>query len=80
MNTTAKGLRTRTKEILDAVDRGEEVVVTFRGRARAKIIPIAAQARSRSVAAENPLFGIWKDDETARNVKAFVDRARAPRP
>ena len=39
MQATSKDLRFHTKEILDAAIRGEEVIITFRGKPCAKIIP-----------------------------------------
>ena len=38
MRASAKELRTKSTKILEAVSRGEEVVITYRGKARAKII------------------------------------------
>ena len=35
MKVSAKELRTRTRELLECVARGEEVTVTYRGKARA---------------------------------------------
>jgi prevent-host-death family protein len=39
MKTTAKDLRFNSKELLDTVNRGEEVIITFRGKPCAKPIP-----------------------------------------
>ena len=40
MEVTAKGLRTRVREVLDCVDRGEAVVVTYRGKPRARLAKV----------------------------------------
>ncbi|MGH8771285.1 MAG: type II toxin-antitoxin system Phd/YefM family antitoxin, partial [Burkholderiales bacterium] len=48
MITTARDLRIKTKAILEAVGRGEEVVVTHRGKARAKIVPAASSETART--------------------------------
>ena len=40
MKATAKDLRFHSKEILDTVSRGEEVIITFRGKPRAKLVPV----------------------------------------
>lgn len=84
MKTTAKDLRIRTKQLLDAVERGEEVVITHRGRPCAKLIPFRKSSRARSVrpgreGAGLSLFGIWKDYAPARNVTAYVDKLREGR-
>jgi prevent-host-death family protein len=39
MKATAKDLRFNSKGLLDTVNRGEEVVITFRGKPCAKLIP-----------------------------------------
>ncbi len=39
MKATAKELRVHSKELLDAVSRGEDVVITFRGKPCAKLVP-----------------------------------------
>ena len=39
MKATAKELRFNSKELLNAVNRGEEVVITFRGKPCAKLVP-----------------------------------------
>jgi prevent-host-death family protein len=81
MITTAKDLRIKTKAILEAVARGEEVIVTHRGKARAKIVPTAGgeAARGAHVKQKGALFGIWKDNKTLADVKAHIDRMRRGR-
>jgi len=39
MKATTKDLRLRTKELLETVSRGEEVVITCRGKPCAKLVP-----------------------------------------
>jgi len=39
MKATAQDLRFHSKKLLDTVKRGEEVVITFRGKPCAKLIP-----------------------------------------
>ena len=40
MKVTTKSLRTRAREILECVDRGEPVTITYRGKPRAKLVAI----------------------------------------
>ena len=40
MYSIAKELRFHTKELLDSVSRGEEIIITFRGKPYAKLIPL----------------------------------------
>ncbi|TVQ30740.1 MAG: type II toxin-antitoxin system prevent-host-death family antitoxin [Wenzhouxiangella sp.] len=61
MKATTKDLRLKTRELIAATDRGEEVIITFRGRERARLVPLAtttAPDRKR-----NPAFAMWNDQE-----------------
>ena len=40
MHATAKDLRFNSKILLDVVSRGEEVIITYRGKPCAKLIPL----------------------------------------
>ena len=40
MMATTKDLRFHSKELLESVERGEEVIITYRGKPNAKLIPI----------------------------------------
>lgn len=76
MNATAKDLRFRSKELLDTVSRGEEVVITYRGKPCARLVPVA-ETGTRS--GKNALFGIWKDNDDTRNVDEYVRSLRKGR-
>jgi len=43
MNSVARDLRMRSKEIMDAVERGEGFIVTRDGRRFAELIPLRAR-------------------------------------
>ena len=47
MKATAKDLRFHSKELLDTVNRGEDVVITFRGKPCAKLIPYREKKEER---------------------------------
>ena len=79
MNTTAKNLRIHTREILEAVERGQEVVITVRGKPRAKIVPVRGRRTAAKAKKTSPLFGIWKDHAETRNVLEYVNRLRSGR-
>ena len=70
MEVTAKDLRTQTKRVLESVERGEEVIITYRGEARAKVV--ALDPTPQRVRGEE-LFGIWKDNEDVQDVEAYID-------
>jgi prevent-host-death family protein len=76
MEATAKDLRFQSKELLDTVRRGEEVIITFRGKPCAKLVPYAEENKAN---ATNKLFGIWKDNEEIQNVDLYVRGLRKGR-
>jgi len=76
MNATAKDLRCHSRELLETVNRGEEVIITRRGNPCARLIPFSVPAKK---AEKNELFGIWKDNETAQNVDEYVRDLRKGR-
>jgi len=76
MKATAKDLRFNSKALLDTVNRGEEVVITFRGKPCAKLIPYREKNEDMQ---ENDLFGIWKDNDTVQDVDEYVRGSRKGR-
>lgn len=77
MKATAKDLRFHSKELLDTVNRGEEVIITYRGKPCAKLVPIKHEAGKSSD--KNELFGIWKDYDETKNVEDYVRNLRKGR-
>lgn len=76
MKATAKDLRFRSKELIESVNRGEEVVITFRGKPCAKLVPYQELKKQTG---KNQLFGIWKDNDTVQNVDEHVRNLRKGR-
>jgi prevent-host-death family protein len=77
MKATAKDLRFHTKRLLEAVERGEEVVITYRGEPRARLVPVDSARRKRPPRAR--LFGIWGDREDVEDVASYLDGLRESR-
>ena len=77
MNATAKDLRFHSKELLDSVRRGEEVIITYRGKPCAKLVPI--DEAEEMTQPETALFGIWKDNDEAADVESLVKKLRKSR-
>jgi prevent-host-death family protein len=75
MNATAKDLRFHSRELLDTVRRGEEVVITYRNKPCARLVPYCKQERPEA----NELFGIWKDNEAVQDVDSYVRKLRKGR-
>jgi len=61
MKATTKDLRLKTRELIAATDRGEEVIITFRGHERARLVPLEDQTRVASARTRNPAFGMSRD-------------------
>jgi len=76
MKATAKDLRFRSKELIDSVNRGEEVVITFRGKPCAKLVPYQ---ETKKQTGKNALFGIWKDNDLVQDVDEYVRNLRKGR-
>ena len=76
MKATAKDLRFHSQELMDSVNRGEEVVITFRGKPCAKLVPYQEIKKQTG---KNELFGIWKDNEISQNVDEHVRNLRKGR-
>lgn len=78
MKATTKDLRLHTRELISATDRGEQVIITYRGKPRAKLVPFVeegAEARGE----HNPAFGIWSDREDDLSVDEQARQLRKPR-
>ncbi len=81
MKVTTKSLRIRAREILDCVDRGEPVTITYRGKPRARLTRIAQQQSSRdSISKTLPVFGMWSDREDLVDVGEYVRNLRKGHP
>lgn len=77
MQATAKDLRFHTKEILESISRGEEVVITYRGKPHARLIPFRTEEENDL--SINPLRGMWKDHKESEDVYAYIDKLRKGR-
>lgn len=73
---TARDLRQKTAALLDQVRRGQEVVITYRGRRIAVLAPVE-QARREGL---KPVgFGMWRGRRDMRSVDKWLRNLRAPR-
>jgi len=78
MKVTIADLRHRMKDVLSAVERGEAVTVLYRGKPKAKIVPISEKATLARIM-KHPAFGMWKDREDMRDPAAYVRKIRQGR-
>jgi antitoxin (DNA-binding transcriptional repressor) of toxin-antitoxin stability system len=79
MEATTKDMRLHARELLAAVDRGEDVIITWRGRKRAKLVRCTDDPHpARS--GRNPAFGLWSDraDDVDTQVRSLRQGRRLP--
>jgi prevent-host-death family protein len=79
MKATAKDLRIHSKGLLDAVSKGEDVVITFRGKPCARLVPYEQTDKSADRDNKNDLFGIWADRTDIESVDEYVRNLRKGR-
>ena len=71
MIVTAKDLRFNISMLFDLLNKGEDVLITYRGKAKAKLISIKDEDSVKS----DDMFGMWQDktvdvDETVRTLRS----------
>jgi antitoxin (DNA-binding transcriptional repressor) of toxin-antitoxin stability system len=89
MKATTTDLQRRMKDVLRALDRGETVTVLYRGKEKAKLVPVNGNGAKNGApkkvrkkpfkTADSPFFGMWKDREDMKNPAAWVRKMREPR-
>jgi antitoxin (DNA-binding transcriptional repressor) of toxin-antitoxin stability system len=83
MKASIVDLRYRMKDVLRAIDRGETVTVLYRGKEKAKLVPIDAKKNGSGAARPRvedlPFFGMWKDREDMADPAAYVRKIRQNR-
>jgi antitoxin (DNA-binding transcriptional repressor) of toxin-antitoxin stability system len=80
MEIALKDLEPHSRQLIEAMDRGEEVMLTYRGKPCARVTPVVSNQPSASDdLQEAPLFGIWRDREDILDVAAYMDTLRKPR-
>ncbi len=78
MNISTKELRIQPGKIIDQVVNGEEIIVTFRGKALARIVPIQSEIAD-SENSEESIFGMWKTSSQETEVENVVRSMRQGR-
>jgi len=77
MKATARDMRYHLNSVMEAVARGEEVLITNRGRVKARIL--ALNSRAAKGREENPFVGMWRNRDDLRDVESYVRRLRRGR-
>ncbi|MFU8848289.1 MAG: type II toxin-antitoxin system Phd/YefM family antitoxin [Opitutales bacterium] len=78
MEASIVDLRYKSKEVLRALDRNEEVRVTYRGKVKGRIISESESGGSMKVV-DHPFFGIDMDEASEASVESIMDDLRKPR-
>lgn len=77
MKLGARELRIKAARVLQEVQRGHEVTITYRNRAVAIIKPLRRAKRSRAF---EPIgFGLWAGRKDLAEVARWVRKVRRPR-
>ena len=80
MKASIVDLRYRMKDVLRAIDRGETVTVLYRGKEKARLVPVNAAAGPPLVnLRDHPFVGMWKDREDMADPVAYIRKLRQPR-
>ena len=79
MEITAKELRGKPSQIIEQASRGTEVIITVRGKKRAKLIPYKQVKKSNNLDETDRIFGLWKDHNNTESVDEYVRSLRKRR-
>ena len=74
MKFSIKELRQKTKEIIDLVENGNSVVITYRGNKKAKVVPLKTNFEKTNLG-----FGMWSDRNDIPDSSAYVKSIRKGR-
>jgi len=77
MNASTVDLRYKTRDVLRSLDRGESVVITFRGKTRGIIYPPKRELREEMRIVKHPYFGSARGK--AETVEDVMDVLRGGR-
>ena len=77
MVVSAKDLRFKISMLFDVLTKGEDIIITYRGKPKAKLVSFEEPGSAEK---SDVLFGIWKDrtediDTLVRNMREGRDFA-----
>jgi hypothetical protein len=79
MKASFVDLRTKSNEILQALNRNEPVTIQYRGRTKAIMRPVNDEKLSPLKARQHDAFGLWQDRAEMDDVAATVRTLRRGR-
>ena len=74
MTVTAKDLRFNISMLFDVLSKGEDILITYRGKAKAKLIAYNQPSDDKKT---DSIFGMWQDRE--EDVETMVRNMRKGR-
>ncbi len=77
-DVSAKELHIRTASVLTLIEKGEEVLITYRGVPYARMIPFQ-KITTRRKKEKVPAIGMWGNRADLSDPSAYVEAIRAPR-
>jgi prevent-host-death family protein len=78
MEVSAKELRSKPGRIIEQASRGSEIIITFRGKKTARLIPYRRGIKEEGEP-HDEIFGLWQDREDWPSVEAQVRSLRKGR-
>jgi len=79
MKASILDLRRRTRQVLNALERGESVTILYRGRKKGVIRPAGDTGGKEARASEHLAFGIWRDRRDMEDVERTMEGLRGGR-
>ena len=74
MTVTAKDLRFNISMLFDMLSKGEDILITYRGKAKAKLVSYVEPSNEENT---DIIFGMWQDRE--ESVDSMVRNMRQSR-
>jgi len=79
MEASILDFRRRSREIIEALERGEIVTVFYRGKKKGVMYPAGTDGEVGKSASDHPAFGMWKDRDDLADVDGAVRKLRKGR-
>ena len=80
MKASFVDLRRKSRQIIQALQRKEQITVLYRGRPAAIMRPIDDRGgKTVGSAADHPAFGLWADREQMKDASAYIRELRRGR-
>ena len=79
MKASVVDLRTKMKEVLQALRRNERVEILYHGKVAGIMTSPKMQAKKRMRAQDHPLFGMHRDAYKDKSVEQIMDELRGGR-